>query len=175
MTIHFPHGFDWGTATAAHQIEGGSWNNDWWAFEHREGTVCRESSGDACDSWNRWDDDVALVEALGLSSYRFSIEWSRIEPAPGEWSDAAIAHYRRLGERLHAAGVDQRRTRVLREQRRCIRRSAGPSLGRRSRRSTAPPSASSRASRRCVVLGAGASAAMVTIDRISAWMRAVSV
>ena len=106
MTIRFPRGFDWGTATAAHQIEGGNWNNDWWVFEHTEGTVCRESSGDACDSWNRWDADVALVQALGLSSYRFSIEWSRIEPEPGEWSGAAIAHYRRLGELLLAAGVD---------------------------------------------------------------------
>jgi len=96
----FPPGFDWGTATAAHQIEGANVNNDWWAWEHAFGSPCGESSGDACDSWHRWRDDVALVGELGLSSYRFSIEWSRIEPAEGEWSRVAFDHYRRVGEAL---------------------------------------------------------------------------
>ena len=50
----FPEGFTWGTATAAHQIEGGNTNNDWWAFEHTPGSGCAEPSGDACDSWDRW-------------------------------------------------------------------------------------------------------------------------
>jgi beta-glucosidase len=102
----FPDGFTWGTATAAHQIEGGNWNNDWWAWEHAEGTPCAEPSGDACDSWHRWDDDVALVADLGLGSYRFSVEWSRIEPESGEWSAAAVDHYRRLCRALRAHGVD---------------------------------------------------------------------
>ena len=102
----FPDGFVWGTATAAHQIEGGNWNNDWWAWEHAEGTPCAEPSGDACDSWNRFDDDVAVVADLGLGSYRFSVEWSRIEPEEGEWSAAAVAHYRRLGEALRGRGVE---------------------------------------------------------------------
>jgi len=106
----FPAGFDWGTATAAHQIEGGNWNNDWWAFEHTpapDGTDRVEApSGDACDSWNRWRDDVDLVARLGLSSYRFSIEWSRIEPEPGQWSHAAIDHYRGQCETLLARGID---------------------------------------------------------------------
>ena len=62
----FPDGFRWGTATAAHQIEGGNWNNDWWAWEHTAGSGCVEPSGDACDSWHRWADDVALVAGLGL-------------------------------------------------------------------------------------------------------------
>ena len=43
----FPDGFEWSTATAAHQIEGGNFNNDWWRFEHIPGSVCVESSGDA--------------------------------------------------------------------------------------------------------------------------------
>ncbi len=81
--IDFPEGFLWGTATAAHQIEGGNTNNDWWAFEHAPGTPCVESSGDACDSWHRWPDDLDLVASLGLGAYRFSVEWSRIEPAGG--------------------------------------------------------------------------------------------
>src|SRR5262245_33280391 len=74
--LDFPDGFVWGTATAAHQIEGGNWNNDWWAWEHDPASGCAEPSGDACDSWNRWEDDVALVGDLGLSTYRFSVEWS---------------------------------------------------------------------------------------------------
>lgn len=102
----FPDGFRWGTATAAHQIEGGNWNNDWWAWEHAPGTPAKEPSGDACDSWNRWPEDVALVKELGFDNYRFSIEWSRIEPEPGEWSHAAIDHYLRIGEALLAEGID---------------------------------------------------------------------
>jgi beta-glucosidase len=102
----FPDGFRWSTATAAHQIEGGNWNNDWWRWEHTEGSGCKESSGDACDSWNRWEDDVDLVAGLGLTDYRFSIEWSRIEPEPGEWATAALDRYVRQCEALLERGVD---------------------------------------------------------------------
>jgi beta-glucosidase len=105
VTRRFPDGFEWGTATAAHQIEGGNWNNDWWQWEHTPDSGCAEPSGDACDSWNRWGDDIAMVRDLGLGSYRFSIEWSRIEPEPGEWSSAAIAHYRRIADALLEAGI----------------------------------------------------------------------
>ncbi len=106
MTQQFPETFRWGVATAAHQIEGGNWNNDWWAFEHTPGSGCTEPSGDACDSWNRWAEDVDIVAKLGLDNYRFSIEWSRIEPAPGEWSSAAIDHYRRICAALLERGID---------------------------------------------------------------------
>jgi beta-glucosidase len=102
----FPAGFTWGTATAAHQIEGGNTNNDWWAFEHAPDTVCAESSGDGCDSWLRWEEDADLVAGLGLDNYRFSVEWSRIEPAEGEISRAALAHYRRQCEGLRQRGID---------------------------------------------------------------------
>jgi beta-glucosidase len=102
----FPDGFTWGTATAAHQIEGGNWNNDWWQWEHTPGSACSEPSGDACDSWNRWRDDVALCAELGFDNYRFSLEWSRIEPEPGVWSTAAVDHYRQQCEALLAVGVD---------------------------------------------------------------------
>jgi len=101
----FPDGFVWGTATAAHQIEGGNVGNDWWAFEHAPATPCIESSGDACDSWHRWPEDLALVRELGLGAYRFSLEWSRIEPADGEWSAAALDHYRRHCERCLELGL----------------------------------------------------------------------
>src|ERR1035437_8353427 len=102
----FPDGFTWGTATAAHQIEGGNTNCYWWEFEHAPDSVCAESSGDACDSWDRWEEDADLVAGLGLDNYRFSVEWSRIEPAEGEISRAALAHYRRQCEGLRARGID---------------------------------------------------------------------
>src|SRR3954451_20583438 len=106
MPTSFPDGFTWGTATAAHQIEGGNWNNDWWQWEHTPGSGCAEPSGDACDSWHRWPEDVALCRDLGFGSYRFSIEWSRLEPEPGEWSVATFDGYRRLGEALREAGIE---------------------------------------------------------------------
>ena len=94
--IAFPEGFIWGTATAAHQIEGGNVNNDWWVWEHNLDSGCVDSSGDACDSLHRWPEDVELVAAMGLGAYRFSLEWSRIEPAEGEFSNAALEYYRRI-------------------------------------------------------------------------------
>jgi beta-glucosidase len=102
----FPQGFRWGTATAAHQIEGGNWNNDWWRFEHTPGSPCKESSGDGCDSWNRWPDDIAVLAEVGVSDYRFSIEWSRIEPEPGEFSIAALDHYAAICDALIERGID---------------------------------------------------------------------
>jgi beta-glucosidase len=102
----FPDGFRWGTATAAHQVEGGNTNNDWWRWEHTPSSGVAEPSGDACDSWDRWAEDVALVADLGFDHYRFSVEWSRIEPAPGEWSLAAVDHYRRICAALRERGVE---------------------------------------------------------------------
>jgi beta-glucosidase len=105
MTVKLPDGFVWGVAGAAHQIEGGNWNNDWWAFEHAPDTPCAEVSGDCCDSLHRYPDDIALVAALGFGSYRFSLEWSRIEPEEGEFSRAALDHYRRIIAACHEHGI----------------------------------------------------------------------
>ncbi len=104
--LRFPDGFCWGTATSAHQIEGGNVNNDWWAWEHNPDSGCVEPSGDACDSFNRWDQDLALVADMGLQAYRFSLEWSRIEPAEGEFSLAALEHYRRICVACHERGIE---------------------------------------------------------------------
>ena len=82
-SLSFPDGFYWGSATAAHQVEGNLTNN-WTEHEERKNL---ERSGDACDHWNRWKDDFQLMSNLGLTSYRFSIEWSRLEPEPGESLD----------------------------------------------------------------------------------------
>ena len=102
----FPSGFIWGTATAAHQVEGGNWNNDWWAWEHAPETPCREPSGDACDHYHRYPQDLDLLAALGFNAYRFSLEWSRIEPEDGEFSMAALDHYRRMCDACRARGLD---------------------------------------------------------------------
>jgi beta-glucosidase len=97
----FPNGFLWGTATAAHQVEGSNVNNDWWDFEHDPASGVAEPSGDACDQLHRYRDDIAMVAELGFGVYRFSVEWSRIEPAEGEFSTAALDHYRRVLDACH--------------------------------------------------------------------------
>jgi beta-glucosidase len=103
--MKFPKGFIWGTATSAHQTEGNNINSDWWELEHRSDTPCAESSGDACDSYHRYEEDVAIVASLGLNSYRFSIEWCRLEPSPGEFSLAERDHYRRMINCVQEAGL----------------------------------------------------------------------
>jgi beta-glucosidase len=93
----FPDRFLWGAATAAHQIEGNNLNNDWWQLEHSVAAQHGvEASGDACDSFHRYPEDMELLAGAGFNAYRFSLEWSRIEPAPGEFSNAMLAHYRRM-------------------------------------------------------------------------------
>ncbi|RFU86808.1 glycoside hydrolase family 1 protein [Streptomyces triticagri] len=95
-TIPFPEGFLWGASTAAHQIEGNNTNSDWWVKEHSTGTHIQEPSLDACDSYHRWPEDMDLLASLGFTDYRFSIEWARIEPAEGQFSNAELTHYRRM-------------------------------------------------------------------------------
>jgi len=97
--------FLWGVATAAHQIEGNNVNSDYWLLESLPDSGFAEPSGDACDSWERWREDVALVAAMGLNAYRFSIEWARIEPEPGRFSRSVLDHYRRLIAACREAGI----------------------------------------------------------------------
>ena len=82
-TNSFPAGFLWGAATAGHQIEGNNVASDLWLLENIKPTVFAERSGDAIASFERWPADLELVRDLGLNTYRFSLEWSRIEPEPG--------------------------------------------------------------------------------------------
>ncbi len=97
--------FLWGAATAGHQIEGGNVNADIWLLEQVKPTVFAEPSGDACDSLHRWREDVAIVKALGLNAYRFSVEWPRIEPAPGQFSQAWLDHYARIVDHCRELGL----------------------------------------------------------------------
>lgn len=99
----FPDGFLWGAATAGHQIEGNNVNSDWWAREQMMPGM--DLSGDACDSYHRYREDIALLVDAGLTSYRFSLEWSRIEPVRGRFSRAELAHYRRMIEYCFERGI----------------------------------------------------------------------
>ncbi|KRE30832.1 glycoside hydrolase family 1 protein [Agromyces sp. Soil535] len=102
---NFPEGFLWGAATAAHQVEGCNTNSDWWHFEHAPLSAARESSGDGIDHWHRYAEDFALLAELGHTAHRLSVEWARIEPAPGEFSAAALGHYRDVLTELRRQGM----------------------------------------------------------------------
>ncbi len=102
-----PAGFLWGVSTSAHQIEGGNEWNDWARFERVPGkTRNGEVSGRASDHWNRVAEDVGLIETLGANAYRFSIEWSRVEPREGEWSEEAWRHYEDEVRQLRQADIE---------------------------------------------------------------------
>jgi beta-glucosidase len=101
----FPQGFLWGAATAGHQVEGGNVNADLWPMEWVPGSTFNEPSGDACDHYHRYPDDIAMLAELGFNAYRFSLEWSRIEPEPSYYSRAALDHYRRMIESCLELGV----------------------------------------------------------------------
>ena len=106
QNIHFPNSFAWGTATAAHQVEGNNTNNNWYDWEHQldENNQPRIHNGDksilAADHWNRYPDDIKLMKDLGVNHYRFSIEWSKIEPQNGDYNVESIQHYRDLCDSL---------------------------------------------------------------------------
>ena len=95
-TVQFPAPFSWGTSTSAYQIEGGNDNTDWWRFERLPNSPAAEVCGDACDSWHRYEEDLDILAALGLDSFRLSVEWARIQPDQGVVSSEALAHYRNV-------------------------------------------------------------------------------
>lgn len=103
--LGFPKGFLWGAATAGHQIEGNNINSDYWVLENLKPTMFGQRSGDACDSYHRYEDDIALLQSTGLNAYRFSIEWARIEPVQGFFSIAEIDYYKRVIEACRKRGV----------------------------------------------------------------------
>ncbi|HEX2312951.1 MAG TPA: family 1 glycosylhydrolase [Thermomonospora sp.] len=98
MRISFPEGFLWGAAGSAHQTEGNNVASDLWALENREGGPFPERSGDACDAYHRWREDLDIVRDAGLNAYRFGVEWARVEPVEGRVSRAELGHYRRIVE-----------------------------------------------------------------------------
>lgn len=108
----FPQDFIFGVATAAYQVEG-AWNEDgkgesiWDRFVRTPGRIKDGTTGDvACDHYHRFEEDVALMQDLGIQAYRFSISWPRIFPKGwGEVNERGVAFYRRLIDRLHEAKI----------------------------------------------------------------------
>jgi len=100
-----PKAFLWGAAISAHQSEGNDVNSDSWLLENLPETVYKDPSGDACDSYHRYEQDFAIARAIGLNCYRFGIEWARIEPEPGAFSQAELDHYKRVLASCRAHGL----------------------------------------------------------------------
>lgn len=104
-TRRFPEGFLWGSATSSHQVEGGL-DNDWTEWEKEKGHIQDGSlSGDACDHWNRYEEDFDMLQSLHQNAYRLSIDWSRIEPEEGKWDMDAVVHYRHMLESLKRRNI----------------------------------------------------------------------
>ncbi|MEM4447334.1 MAG: family 1 glycosylhydrolase [Candidatus Jordarchaeales archaeon] len=99
----FPRGFLWGCAVSAHQVEGNNTNNNWWKWEQEGHTL--DKSGKACDHYNRYKKDLDIAKSLNLNTFRTSIEWSRIEPKEGVWSEKEIKHYRKVLEAMRERGL----------------------------------------------------------------------
>ncbi len=126
----FPKDFYWGAATASHQVEGNQhndwsewekqnaerlareseksfqWNPNWGKFRNEATDPANYISGTACDHWNRYAEDFDILKDLGLNSYRFSIEWSRVEPEEGKFDEAAIHHYQEMLAALRSRGIE---------------------------------------------------------------------
>jgi len=102
-TLKFPEGFKWGSATSAYQVEGGIENNDW-AQAAREGKV--PLAGKTTDHYHLYEQDFDLAKSLGHNAHRFSIEWARVEPEEGKFSEEAVEHYRKVLEALRVRGLE---------------------------------------------------------------------
>ncbi len=100
-----PKDFLWGTAISAHQSEGNNANSDSWVRENVTPTLFKDRSGDACDSYHRYDEDIAIAARLGFNCYRLGIEWARIEPSEGFFSNAELDHYARVLESCRRHGL----------------------------------------------------------------------
>ncbi len=111
--LTFPEGFVWGTATSAYQIEG-AWDKDgkglsiWDQFVRLPGRIAHGHTGDAaCDHYHRYREDVALMKALGLKAYRFSVSWPRVLPnGRGPANPLGLDFYDRLVDELLHAGIE---------------------------------------------------------------------
>ncbi|MGD1997032.1 MAG: glycoside hydrolase family 1 protein [Anaerolineae bacterium] len=106
-TFHFPSDFRWGTATSSHQVEGTNTNNDWWAWEQKQGHIKQDDrSGLACNWWERAEEDFDRAAELGQNAHRLSVEWSRIEPEEGRFDDAALMRYREMLRALRKREIE---------------------------------------------------------------------
>ena len=109
----FPESFLWGAASSAYQIEGyttadGGGLSIWDTFSHTPGKVDYGDTGDiACDSYHRYDEDIALLKEMGVKVYRFSTSWARVDPkADGSWNMAGVAYYDKVVDLCIASGIE---------------------------------------------------------------------
>ncbi len=101
--IQFPKDFYWGAATSSYQVEGNNTNADWWSWEKEAG---KEKSGPACRHYEFYENDFDIVKSLNHNAHRLSIEWSRVEPREGEFSQEAIQHYINVIMTLRVRGIE---------------------------------------------------------------------
>lgn len=101
----FPPDFLWGSVTSGYVVEGGNDRADWYTWERTPGAPVAEVCGIGIDHYHRFEDDFALLASLGQNAHRFSLEWSRIEPAAGEFDEAELAHYEAVLTSLHRHGM----------------------------------------------------------------------
>lgn len=104
--LKFPNGFLWGSASSAYQTEGGNSNADWWLWERskkRQDHLKRHGkdpkdymSGEACDFYNRYEEDFVLAEHLNHGAIRIGVEWSRIQPEEGIFDEQVMEHYEKI-------------------------------------------------------------------------------
>ncbi|MBS1985499.1 MAG: glycoside hydrolase family 1 protein [Bdellovibrionales bacterium] len=100
-------GFMWGVANAAFQVEGSPAPSDWTDWVKKPGTIVDGTTGDrGTDFWNRYDEDFKLAQELGSNTFRISIAWERLVPAPGQWNEAALAHYEKMIVAMRARGLE---------------------------------------------------------------------
>jgi beta-glucosidase len=104
--LAFPDGFLWGAATSSYQFEGGNFNNSWYAWEQAGHIHTGERAGDAADWWRAAERDFDRAQAMGLKALRLSIEWSRVEPRPGEWDEGALERYGQMLRGLRERGIE---------------------------------------------------------------------
>ncbi len=106
-TYHFPPDFRWGVATAAHQVEGDNTNNQWWQWEQQPDRIAQgHTSAAACNWWEAAEDDFDRAAAMNLNTVRLSLEWSRIEIAPGHIDTGALDRYVEMIQALLDRGIE---------------------------------------------------------------------
>jgi beta-glucosidase len=111
--MKFPLDFAWGAATAAYQIEGsidadGRGSSIWDTFSHSPGRVLGGDTGDvAVDHYRRYRDDVRIMADLGLTAYRFSVAWPRIQPTgQGPANQPGLDFYRRRVDEVRENDIE---------------------------------------------------------------------
>ncbi len=126
----FPNNFYWGVSTASHQVEGNTnnqwsvweranadrlaktaaqrlkWLPDWDTVKHRAESPSNYLSGAGVDHFNRYPEDFDIAKKLHMNSFRFGLEWSRLEPVEGQWDEAAVEHYRKYIHELKKKGLE---------------------------------------------------------------------